>query len=124
MYAVARLSRRLAPGEAVPGPAMLPALALSATLMTTSGTEVSMAAEAAEGAATEDRGRRKIRTGEVISDKMNKTVVVKIDRRVLHPERNNSPHFMQVDEAINCWDQDDMRPAIFSRHCLTIELAQ
>ena len=37
----------------------------------------------AEAAIT--RGRRKVRTGQVISDKMQKTVVVKIDRRVLHP---------------------------------------
>jgi len=36
-------------------------------------------------AAAETRARRKVRTGEVISDKMNKTVVVKIDRLVLHP---------------------------------------
>ena len=35
--------------------------------------------------ATEGRARRKVRTGEVVSDKMTKTVVVKIDRRVLHP---------------------------------------
>lgn len=33
----------------------------------------------------EKRGRRKVRTGEVLSDKMDKTVVVKIDRLVLHP---------------------------------------
>lgn len=32
-----------------------------------------------------DRGRRKGRVGEVISDKMEKTVVVKISRRVPHP---------------------------------------
>ena len=32
-----------------------------------------------------DRGRRKGRVGEVISDKMDKTVVVKISRRVPHP---------------------------------------
>jgi small subunit ribosomal protein S17 len=32
-----------------------------------------------------DRGRRKVRVGEVISDKMDKTVVVKISRRVPHP---------------------------------------
>ena len=31
------------------------------------------------------RARRKVRTGEVVSYKMMKTVVVKIDRRVLHP---------------------------------------
>ncbi|MBP5274837.1 MAG: 30S ribosomal protein S17 [Abditibacteriota bacterium] len=32
-----------------------------------------------------DRGRRKIRTGQVISDKMDKTVVVSITSLVKHP---------------------------------------
>ncbi len=41
MFAVARLAGRLAPEAAAPGPAMLPALALSATLMTTSITMIS-----------------------------------------------------------------------------------
>ena len=41
MFAVARLAGRLAPDAAAPGPAMLPALALSATLMTTSITMIS-----------------------------------------------------------------------------------
>ena len=31
-----------------------------------------------------ERGRRKIRTGVVVSDKMDKTVLVKIDRAVRH----------------------------------------
>lgn len=31
------------------------------------------------------RGARKVRVGVVVSDKMQKTVVVKIDRRVPHP---------------------------------------
>ena len=34
---------------------------------------------------TETRGFRKIREGLVVSDKMDKTVVVAIDRRVPHP---------------------------------------
>lgn len=33
----------------------------------------------------EDRGMRKIRTGKVISDKMNKTVVVAVESLVSHP---------------------------------------
>jgi small subunit ribosomal protein S17 len=33
----------------------------------------------------EDRGRRKSRTGIVVSDKMEKTVVVKVERRYAHP---------------------------------------
>lgn len=32
-----------------------------------------------------ERGRRKIRVGTVISDKMDKTVVVEIERRTSHP---------------------------------------
>lgn len=31
------------------------------------------------------RGRRKVRTGRVVSDKMNKTIVVEIVRLVKHP---------------------------------------
>lgn len=31
------------------------------------------------------RGRRKTRVGTVVSDKMNKTVVVAVERRVTHP---------------------------------------
>lgn len=33
----------------------------------------------------EDRGRRKSRIGTVVSDKMEKTVVVKVERRYAHP---------------------------------------
>jgi small subunit ribosomal protein S17 len=38
----------------------------------------------ASGAAA-DRGRRKVRVGVVVSDAMEKTVVVRIDRQVRHP---------------------------------------
>ncbi len=31
------------------------------------------------------RGQRKVRLGTVVSDKMDKTVVVKVERRVRHP---------------------------------------
>jgi small subunit ribosomal protein S17 len=36
--------------------------------------------------AQEARGRRKVRTGLVVSDKMDKTVVVAIERRMPHPQ--------------------------------------
>jgi small subunit ribosomal protein S17 len=36
-------------------------------------------------ARTPDRGRRKMRVGVVVSDGMDKTVVVRIDRKVRHP---------------------------------------
>jgi small subunit ribosomal protein S17 len=35
--------------------------------------------------ATADRSRRKVRVGVVVSDAMDKTVVVRIDRQVRHP---------------------------------------
>lgn len=31
------------------------------------------------------RGRRKVRTGVVVSDQMDKTILVRIDRKVRHP---------------------------------------
>ena len=33
----------------------------------------------------ESRGRRKVRHGIVVSDKMQKTVTVKVERQILHP---------------------------------------
>ena len=42
-----------------------------------------MAEEMNEGA--EERASRKVRVGTVISDKMNKTVIVGVERRVTHP---------------------------------------
>ncbi len=47
-------------------------------------TSMNGAAENGATAATE-RGSRKVRTGTVVSDKMQKTVVVAIQRRVAHP---------------------------------------
>lgn len=44
-----------------------------------------MATEKTEEKAVEERGRRKTRTGVVVSDKMNKTVVVTVERRYAHP---------------------------------------
>ena len=37
-----------------------------------------------ETAEAAERGRRKVRTGVVVSDKMDKTIVVRIDRQVRH----------------------------------------
>lgn len=36
-------------------------------------------------ASTTARNRRKVRTGRVVSDKMNKSIIVAIDRQVRHP---------------------------------------
>jgi small subunit ribosomal protein S17 len=38
-----------------------------------------------EGTPGAERGRRKVRTGVVVSDKMDKTVLIRIDRKVRHP---------------------------------------
>ncbi len=35
--------------------------------------------------ASEEQGRRKTRVGRVVSDKMDKTVVVAIEKKVMHP---------------------------------------
>jgi len=42
-------------------------------------------AQETQGQSGEPRGRRKVRQGRVVSDKMQKTVVVAIERRVPHP---------------------------------------
>jgi small subunit ribosomal protein S17 len=44
-----------------------------------------MAAENNQAVESQDRGRRKSRIGTVVSDKMEKTVVVKVERRYAHP---------------------------------------
>jgi small subunit ribosomal protein S17 len=43
-------------------------------------------AEAAPSAEAEGRGYRKVREGYVVSDKMDKTVVVAVEDRVKHPK--------------------------------------
>ena len=44
-----------------------------------------MSDEQTTDATITERGRRKVRTGVVVSDKMDKTVLVRIDRKVTHP---------------------------------------
>ena len=43
------------------------------------------ASASASAEASSDRTRRKVRTGVVVSEKMDKTVLVRIDRKVRHP---------------------------------------
>ena len=62
---------------------------------------------------TEERGRRKIRVGKVVSDKMAKTVVVVIERLVKHPTykryvRQRS-RFKVHDEKNECKEGDIIR---------------
>jgi small subunit ribosomal protein S17 len=61
----------------------------------------------------EDRGRRKLRVGKVVSDKMEKTVVVVIERLVKHPVykryvRRRS-RFKVHDEKNECKEGDTIR---------------
>ena len=62
---------------------------------------------------TDERGRRKLRVGKVVSDKMDKTVVVVIERLVKHPEykryvRRRS-RFKVHDEKNECKEGDTIR---------------
>ena len=70
-------------------------------------------AEAAVVEKEEERGRRKIRVGKVVSDKMDKTVVVVIERLVKHPQykryvRRRS-RFKVHDEKNECKEGDTIR---------------
>ena len=61
----------------------------------------------------QDRGRRKVRVGKVVSDKMDKTVVVVIERLVKHPVykryvRRRS-RFKVHDEKNECKEGDTIR---------------
>ena len=61
----------------------------------------------------EERGRRKMRVGKVVSDKMEKTVVVVIERLVKHPVykryvRRRS-RFKVHDEKNECKEGDTIR---------------
>ena len=45
-----------------------------------------LATPTAPASETNERGTRKERLGRVVSDKMNKTIVVKVERRFPHPQ--------------------------------------
>ena len=51
----------------------------------TNNSQPTSGAEGTTGGVAQPRGARKVRVGLVVSDKMQKTVVVKVDRRVPHP---------------------------------------
>jgi small subunit ribosomal protein S17 len=61
-----------------------PAEAPPATPTTATPTTATRAT-ATPAPASSDRTRRKVRTGVVVSEKMDKTVLVRIDRKVRHP---------------------------------------
>lgn len=66
-----------------------------------------------DSAATEDRGLRKTRVGIVVSNKMQKTIVVKVERRVKHPLFGKyiklSKKFMADDAQNECNIGDKVR---------------
>jgi small subunit ribosomal protein S17 len=53
--------------------------------MSTNETEGAVMADESAAAGGDEQGRRKTRVGTVVSDKMSKTVVVKVERRYAHP---------------------------------------
>jgi len=61
----------------------------------------------------EERGRRKLRVGKVVSDKMDKTVVVVIERLVKHPQYKRyvrrRRRFKVHDEKNECKEGDTIR---------------
>ncbi len=62
---------------------------------------------------TETRNLRKVRIGKVVSDKMDKSIVVSVERRVKHPIYgkfvNKSSRFMAHDENNECGIGDTVR---------------
>ncbi|MDD3472361.1 MAG: 30S ribosomal protein S17 [Syntrophaceae bacterium] len=61
---------------------------------------------------SDDRKQRKVRTGMVISDKMDKTVVVEVSRTVIHPVYKKfvrrRKRFMAHDEENRCRIGDEV----------------
>lgn len=74
---------------------------------------MSEAAVMTDSAATENRGLRKTRVGIVVSNKMQKTIVVKVERRVKHPLFGKyiklSKKFMADDAQNECNIGDKVR---------------
>ena len=74
----------------------------------------------------ENRGNRKTRTGVVVSDKMDKTIVVEVRTRVRHPLygkiMNQTTKFKAHDENNECGIGDtvrvmETRPLSKDKHC-------
>lgn len=67
---------------------------------------------------TTDRNSRKVRQGLVVSNKMEKTVVVKVERRVQHPLYGKvvirSQKFKAHDDQFNC-DEGDVVEIVETR---------
>jgi small subunit ribosomal protein S17 len=59
------------------------------------------------------RGKRKIRTGEVVSDRMDKTITVAVKRKVKHPVYgkyiSRTTKFMAHDDKNECNEGDTVK---------------
>ena len=82
---------------------------------------------------TENRGNRKTRTGVVVSDKMDKTIVVEVRTRVRHPLygkiMNQTTKFKAHDENNECGIGDtvrvmETRPLSKDKHWRLVEIVE
>ena len=80
-----------------------------------------------------ERGNRKVRIGTVVSDKMNKTIVVKVKTRVKHKLYgkivNRSVKFKAHDEENACREGDvvkimETRPLSKDKHWRLVEIVE
>ena len=65
---------------------------------------------------TKDRGSRKVRIGVVISDKMDKTVVVKVDNLVKHPVYKKI-----IKRRVTCKAHDEQNACVAGDKVLIVE---
>ena len=81
----------------------------------------------------ENRGNRKTRTGVVVSDKMDKTIVVEVRTRVRHPLygkiMNQTTKFKAHDENNECGIGDtvrvmETRPLSKDKHWRIVEIVE
>ena len=81
----------------------------------------------------ENRGNRKTRTGVVVSDKMDKTIVVEVRTRVRHPLygkiMNQTTKFKAHDENNECGIGDtvrvmETRPLSKDKHWRLVEIGE
>ena len=81
----------------------------------------------------ENRGNRKTRTGVVVSDKMDKTIVVEVRTRVRHPLygkiMNQTTKFKAHDENNECGIGDtvrvmETRPLSKDKHWRLVEIVE
>lgn len=80
-----------------------------------------------------ERGNRKVRIGTVVSDKMDKTIVVKVETRVKHKLYgkivNRSVKFKAHDEENACREGDvvkimETRPLSKDKHWRLVEIVE